>query len=250
LFGISDIEPSLGRKPYTRPPPAVKLKSPRLFWAKALPAAGPPQRAGRRALPRHRKRQGLFFLDQGADLEGAGGVEGRGALLDVLYAAFLVEDEGGAARPTFFFVEDAVFLGDFALEVAQQREGYAEVLAEALVGRVAVDTDAENLGVVGFEFGDISLIRLQFLRSTAGEGEHVEGQHSVLLAAEVSKVDRLAILVGQGEVRGEVAYFETRDRRLRRCGRLLGEIKRTQRKQDDQEKKPQRTGHGGHLSHG
>ena len=58
----------------------------------------------------------------------------------------------------------------------------------------AVHTDAENLCFRVGEFGDISLIRLDLLRSAAGEGQHVEGQHDVLLAFELAQ--RICLAVG------------------------------------------------------
>jgi hypothetical protein len=42
------------------------------------------------------------------------------------------------------------------------------------------------LSLVRFEFGDISLICLHFLRSTTRERQHVNRQHDVFLAFEVA----------------------------------------------------------------
>jgi hypothetical protein len=42
------------------------------------------------------------------------------------------------------------------------------------------------LCVSSFEFGDISLIRLHFLRSTTGKGKDVKRQHDVFLAFEIA----------------------------------------------------------------
>jgi len=50
----------------------------------------------------------------------------------------------------------------------------------------AVHADAENLCFRVGEFGDISLIRLNLLRSATGEGQHIKGQHDVLLAFELA----------------------------------------------------------------
>jgi len=96
-----------------------------------------------------------------------------------------VNYESRAAADETSFVEDAVSFDHLALDVAEQRESYFDVFLESLVGCVAVNADAYNLCVRFFEFGEISLIRLQLFRSTAGEGEHVEGERDVLLAAEV-----------------------------------------------------------------
>ena len=64
----------------------------------------------------------------------------------------------------------------------------AILFGEFAVGGNAVYAEAENLCVGRFEFGDISLIRLHFLRSTTGEGQHVNGQHDVFLALEVTEL--------------------------------------------------------------
>ncbi len=83
--------------------------------------------------------------------------------------------ESGARAVSSLFIKDAVVFHHLTLEIAQQREGDPDVFLEATVSRVAVNADAQDLRVRLLEFGDISLIRLQLLRSTAGEGEHVEG---------------------------------------------------------------------------
>ena len=78
----------------------------------------------------------------------------------------------------------------------------------------AVHADAENLRVCVTEFGDISLIRLHFLRSTTGKGEDVKGEHDVLLAFEVTEFVTNASAVRtddrarQSEVRRRLAESE------------------------------------------
>jgi len=61
------------------------------------------------------------------------------------------------------------------------------LFGEFAVGGNTVNTDPENLCVSGFEFGDISLIRPHFPRSTTGERQHVKREHDVLLAFEVAQ---------------------------------------------------------------
>ena len=84
------------------------------------------------------------------------------------------------------------------------------MLGEDLVRRGTVHADPEHLCAVIFELGDISLIRLELLRSTAGKGEHVERQHHVLLARKIAELHLLAVLVGQGKVRRFVAHVGRR----------------------------------------
>jgi hypothetical protein len=55
---------------------------------------------------------------------------------------FLVHGEGGARAVAALLVEDAVVAHGLALEVAQEREGRADVLLEATVGGEAVYADA------------------------------------------------------------------------------------------------------------
>jgi hypothetical protein len=56
--------------------------------------------------------------------------------------AVFVHGEGGARAVAALLVEDAVVADGLALEVAQQREGRADVLLEAAVGGEAVNADA------------------------------------------------------------------------------------------------------------
>ena len=119
---------------------------------------------------------------------GAGWIYGHAAFVDMLNDPVFVDHEGGAIPKALLFVEDAIVLHDGAFEIAEKREGNAILFAEFAVGGNAVYADAENLCVGRFEFGDISLIRLHFLRSTTGESQNVEGKHYVLLALEVTEL--------------------------------------------------------------
>jgi len=108
--------------------------------------------------------------------------------VDVLNNSVLVDHEGGAISEALVFIVEAIILYDCAFEIAQQRKGYPVLFAEFFIGRNAIDADSENLRVVSFEFGDISLIRLHFLRSTTGECEHIECQHHIFLAFKITQL--------------------------------------------------------------
>ena len=88
--------------------------------------------------------------------------------------AFFVHDERGARGNAAVLVKDTVVLNHLAFEIAEQREGNSDILGEAFVSGKAVNTDPEHLRLRSIEFGDISLIRLQFFRSTTGEGQYIE----------------------------------------------------------------------------
>ena len=137
----------------------------------------------------------LLVLEQTAHRVRARRIDGRRVLFDVLDDTFFIHHERRAVGETVLLVQDAVFHGNFALEIAQQREVHADLFREGLIGGGTVHADAEDLRVGLLEFGDISLIRLQLLRSTAGERQNVERQHDVLLAQKVAKLDDLAVLV-------------------------------------------------------
>lgn len=117
----------------------------------------------------------LFLFQQTAHGVRAARVNRGRILVDVPDDAFLVHDERGAVGEAALFVEDPVFLGSCSLEIAEERVSDLKLLGIFLVGKTAVNADAENLSVGLLEFGDISLIRLEFLRSTAREGQYVEG---------------------------------------------------------------------------
>ena len=106
--------------------------------------------------------------------------------------AFLIHDECGAFRPVVLVAfdivgpENSVSLEHFAVHVAQEGKGDADLLGEGGVGGGTVNTDSKNDGVAGFELGLISLIGLKFLRSTTGEGQNIESEDYVLLSAVIA----------------------------------------------------------------
>lgn len=93
-----------------------------------------------------------------AGLPDAARIDGFGALLDVLNFPVLVNQERGADSQAPCRIQDAVFRADFPLEVAEQREGDAEVFGKTFVAGGGIDADADDLRVVCFVVCDISLI--------------------------------------------------------------------------------------------
>src|SRR5713226_938733 len=152
-----------------------------------------------------------------------GWIDRHVALVDVLNDPVLVDHKRRAIAIAALFIEDAIVLHHTSLlKITQKREGKAQLFGKFAVSIRAVNADAENLGVRRIEFGDISLIRLHFLRSTTGEGKNVKGEHDVLLAFEVTELVANASAVRpydrarQSEVRRRLAHFQIGVGRSRR----------------------------------
>ena len=92
-------------------------------------------------------------------------------------------------------IEDAVSLGGRLFGVAEEREGGADFGGEHPVRLRLVDAYSEHLRVGRRELGNISLIRLEFFRSTWRACLDVKGQDDGLLPPEVAEPYRFAILV-------------------------------------------------------
>ena len=122
----------------------------------------------------------------------AGWIDSDVAFVDVLNDSVFVDHESCAISEALIFIEDTVIFHHGAFEIAEQRKGNAVLGPEFFVGGHAVDAESENLRVGSFEFGDISLIRLHFLRSTTGEGEHIKSQHHIFFAFEVAQLESQA----------------------------------------------------------
>ena len=118
--------------------------------------------------------------------------------------------ESGAATDEPLLVKDAVSFDHLSLHVAEQGEGHPYVFSKPPIGGEAVNTDADDLRVALFEIGEISLIRLQLLRSTPCEGQHVEGERDVLLPTEITEFDRLPLRVCESEIRSHLTDLELR----------------------------------------
>jgi len=160
-----------------------------------------------------------------ARIFSAGWIDRDVALVDVLNDSIFIDHERGAIAEALLFIEDAVIFHHGAFEIAEQWKGDAVLGPEFFIGGNAVDAESENLRVGSFEFGDISLIRLHFLRSTTGKSKHIKGEHDVLLAFEVAQLESQAPAVrahgsaGKRKVRRFVADFQIGVRRRRPCRR-------------------------------
>jgi hypothetical protein len=119
-----------------------------------------------------------------------------------------VNDESCAATDKPFLVEDTISLDHLPLDVAQQWECHPYVFLKAVVSGVAINTNADDLRITLLEIGNISLICLQLFRSTAGEGQDVEGECDALLAPEIAELNRLSVRVGESEIGRHVADLE------------------------------------------
>lgn len=101
-------------------------------------------------------------------------VNGRCSLFDMAYDALLVHHERRAASDAPLFVENPVFLGDRTIQIAQQRKRHADLFGESLIGKGAINADAEHDGIGLFKLGHISLIGLKLAGSATGERKNIE----------------------------------------------------------------------------
>jgi hypothetical protein len=143
-------------------------------------------------------------LEHVAGVNNSGRIDRHVPFIDVPDDAFFIDQEGGAISKALLLVEDAIILNDGAFEIAENGERNAELFCEFAVGGNAVDTHSEDLSLVSFEFGDISLIRLQFLRSTTGKGKHINRQYDIFLTFEIAQLVGLAVGGAKCEVRSLV----------------------------------------------
>jgi hypothetical protein len=146
---------------------------------------------------------GLLVLKDVTGLNNGGRIDCHVPFVDVTDDAFFVDQEGGAISKALLLVEDAIVFHDGAFEIAENGKRNSNLFCEFAVGGNAVDTHSKNLSLVCFELGDISLIRLQFLRSTAGEGEHIDRQYDIFLTFEIAQLVGLAV----GGAKREVGSF-------------------------------------------
>ena len=126
------------------------------------------------------------MLEDVTGLNDSGRIDRHVSFVNVPDDAFFVDQEGGAISKALLLVEDAIVFNDSAFEIAEYGKCNSELFCKFAVGGNAVDTHSKDLSLISFEFGDISLIRLQFLRSTTGKGEHVDRQYDIFLTFEIA----------------------------------------------------------------
>jgi hypothetical protein len=117
---------------------------------------------------------------------GARRIDGPVSFRDVLDDSVFVDHESSAIAVTTFFVVHAVVFYGCVLDVAEDGKRDADLFGKFRISKRAVHAESKNLSIIRFEFGDISLIRLHFLRSTTGERENINSQYDILLAFEVA----------------------------------------------------------------
>jgi len=152
----------------------------------------------------------LLFSGQVARLNGARGINGIGAFVDVANDAVLIDHEGDAVGEEAGEVENPVGLSHVLFGVTQQRETRAGLGGKLAVPLLAVEADPQHLRARGLELGDITLIRLDLFRSTRRGGANIKGQDDGFLAPVVRELDDLAVLVRQGKIRGAVTDLQSR----------------------------------------
>ena len=137
--------------------------------------------------------------------------------VDVLDHTVLINDKRGAVRHREFVIQNAVLGCGFACEIAKEGEGDADLLSVCFIGKLAVNTDSQNLRSGSFELGNISLICLEFFRSTTRKRKDVKCQHHILFAEKLTERNLVAVLIGQCEVRRLVADLERPGLRCQRA---------------------------------
>src|SRR6266849_6816446 len=132
---------------------------------------------------------------------------------DRLELAGFVDDERAALDAPVglpvhvLLLVDPVGLRDLTVLIAQQGEGEAVFLDELLMGLGVVHADAQHDGVSLLDRAQGVPKATRFLGAPRRVVLGVEVEHH-LFAFEALQADRLAVLVGQGEVGGLVAYLQ------------------------------------------
>jgi hypothetical protein len=152
----------------------------------------------------------LPLFGQSTGLNRVRRVNRVGALVDVTNDAVFIDYKGDAIGEKTGEIESAVRLGYLPVGVAEQRESRAGLLREPTISFLVVKTNPYHLRAFGFEFGDITLIRPNLLRSTGSRCANVKRQDHRLLAKEVSEFHGLSVLIRQLKIRGVVANLQSR----------------------------------------
>jgi hypothetical protein len=150
----------------------------------------PDERARRRS---KKSRSALLLFEDTARLVCAGRIDRGVSFLNVPNDSFFIDHEGGTISKALLLNKDSIVFHHSAFEIAEDRKSNSKLFCKFTIGGNTVYTHSEYLGFGCFEFGDISLIRLQFLRSTTGECEYIHRQHHILLAFEVAQLVSISI---------------------------------------------------------
>src|ERR1044072_4844041 len=148
------------------------------------------------------------MLEYVARVDHSGWIDGDVPFVELTDDAFFIDQKGGAIAEALLLVKDAVILHDGTFEIAEDGERHAKLFGEFAVGRNTVNTHSENLSLVAFKFGDISLIRLQFLLSTTGERQYINREYDVFLTFEIAEFVSLSVGGTECEVRSFVADLQ------------------------------------------
>ena len=148
------------------------------------------------------------MLQQAASCLRVFRVERFAAFLNGLYHSFFVDDKSRSAGEPDERNQYTVFPGHGFLLVAQDRKFEPQFFRVGFVFGTSVHADTDHLRARGFEFGDITLIRLELPRSATGECLDVKSQHHIFLAAKIAELDRSAALIGEGEIRSRISHLQ------------------------------------------
>jgi hypothetical protein len=110
--------------------------------------------------------------------------------------AFAVDDKGYAGVDRAFVVENAVRPARGASwPVTEKREFQLLMFAKVVRGSRSVNANAQNLGTGRDEVVLDLSEAAEFVRSAAGKSHRVEGEHHLLLAAEIRQTDLAALSI-------------------------------------------------------
>lgn len=127
---------------------------------------------------------------------------------DVPDGSLRVDHIGHAGGDAALLIEDAPDLPRLAVrEIAEQGEAEAEFTRVGAGREGGIDAEAQDLGAGRFELAIEFLEAGQFVRSTAGEREHIPG-HDHSLPAVVAERVLAAVAVHQGEIRGLLSNLD------------------------------------------
>lgn len=99
-------------------------------------------------------------MQDAASVKSTGRTQRHASLLDVPNDPFFIYDKRRPSSKLALFVENPIGFRDFSSDIAQEWDGDFNFFGKFLVGKRAVNADAEDLRVGGFKFGTISLIGL------------------------------------------------------------------------------------------